>query len=323
MGQYRAHLPNGNENSCTVPSKQPWLDKIQVRPERSIPGLEKQPQEIMSTQRPAAGGPFDEWLKTPVFTPLSAAERQKAEDMRVKEAIIRYRQILHDAGIKDSTQQANVLAQMKAETNFNYERENLRRYTAKNLITLFGKSFPGGIKDARKVVKAGPEAVAERIYDKHPFLGNKEKGDGYKYRGVTLLQITGRYNIAKYGKMIDMEKELLANPDLANDPSVGDRLMIVYIKDRVKDLSSIKSVTKGIGPRGGKKELAERARDARQIKAVLDKLPAIKPEQTLPTRPERPPSSSPWHPPLLYPSSLTPRPERLNGYPLWFEPSAY
>ena len=63
-------------------------------------------------------------------------------------------------------------------------------------------------------------------------LGNTDPGDGYKFRGRGLIQLTGRANYARYSEKIGRGRELLDNPDLANEPAVAAELTVAYIKDR-------------------------------------------------------------------------------------------
>nr|WP_186057756.1 glycoside hydrolase family 19 protein [Burkholderia gladioli] len=64
---------------------------------------------------------------------------------------------------------------------------------------------------------------AQRAYDppaaKAAELGNTQPGDGFRYRGGGLLQITGRYNFRVMGQKIGVDLE--GNPDQIGTPSVA------------------------------------------------------------------------------------------------------
>lgn len=64
----------------------------------------------------------------------------------------------------------------------------------------------------------GPTA-AQQGYEGRADLGNTEPGDGYRYRGRGLIQVTGRANYRKAGKAlgVDLEQfpDLLAGHELA------------------------------------------------------------------------------------------------------------
>lgn len=55
-------------------------------------------------------------------------------------------------------------------------------------------------------------------------LGNTLKGDGYRFRGRGYVQLTGRANYAKAGKIIGVD--LIAKPELALDPDIAVRILI-------------------------------------------------------------------------------------------------
>jgi len=61
-------------------------------------------------------------------------------------------------------------------------------------------------------------------------LGNTVVGDGYKYRGRGFIQLTGKSNYATFGKRVG--KDLLAQPDLALNPTVAAQVFAAYFKDR-------------------------------------------------------------------------------------------
>lgn len=56
-------------------------------------------------------------------------------------------------------------------------------------------------------------------------LGNNRRGDGYLFRGRGLVQITGRANYARVGRKLGID--LIANPDLALDPAISARILVV------------------------------------------------------------------------------------------------
>lgn len=55
-------------------------------------------------------------------------------------------------------------------------------------------------------------------------LGNTQRGDGFRYRGRGLCQITGRANYARVGKLIGAD--LIGNPDLALNLTIAARILV-------------------------------------------------------------------------------------------------
>mgnify|MGYP003425357554 CR=1 FL=1 len=74
------------------------------------------------------------------------------------------------------------------------------------------------------------EYASGEAYEGRRDLGNTEKGDGVRYAGRGLIQITGRANYALYGKRLGID--LLGNPDLALDLKVSAKILAMYFKDR-------------------------------------------------------------------------------------------
>ena len=61
-------------------------------------------------------------------------------------------------------------------------------------------------------------------------LGNYVPGDGSKYIGRGILQITGRANYARYGTKLNLP--LIDKPELAKDPVIATQIACEYFKDK-------------------------------------------------------------------------------------------
>lgn len=75
----------------------------------------------------------------------------------------------------------------------------------------------------RPIYEIGNRAYFER-YQGRADLDNTQPGDGYKFRGRGLVQLTGRKNYGAAGKMLALD--LLANPDLALTPENATRILV-------------------------------------------------------------------------------------------------
>ncbi len=58
-------------------------------------------------------------------------------------------------------------------------------------------------------------------------LGNKEPGDGVRFRGRGYVQLTGRFNYERFGKVLDVPLD--GNPDCACAPEVAACLLAAYL----------------------------------------------------------------------------------------------
>jgi len=104
---------------------------------------------------------------------------------------------------------AHFLAQCAHESgNFRYTRENLN-YSVDALLKTFPKYFS---KDTAQTVERKPELIANMVYSNRMGNGDKQSGDGWKYRGRGYIQLTGKSNYVAFGKYISVD--LLNNPDL-------------------------------------------------------------------------------------------------------------
>lgn len=68
------------------------------------------------------------------------------------------------------------------------------------------------------------------LYEGRKNLGNINPGDGPKYIGRGILQLTGRANYESMSKKLNID--LLNNPDLACTPEISTKIACEYFKER-------------------------------------------------------------------------------------------
>jgi putative chitinase len=80
-------------------------------------------------------------------------------------------------------------------TQFTQIEENLN-YSADRLMAVWPTRFP--TSESSKVCAHNPERLANLVYANRMGNGNYTTGDGYRYRGAGLIQLTGHDNHAKF-----------------------------------------------------------------------------------------------------------------------------
>ena len=91
--------------------------------------------------------------------------------------------------------------------------ENLN-YSAEGLVATWPKRFD--TKLAAQVARK-PEQIANIVYAYRLGNGSQASGDGWKYRGRGLIQITGKSNYRDCGAVLGLD--LLSNPSLLEIPT--------------------------------------------------------------------------------------------------------
>jgi len=120
-------------------------------------------------------------------------------------------------GIDTVKRQSAFLGQcMHESNNFKTLEENLH-YSAGALMRVWSSRFP----DANTAEKYAnnPEAIANKVYGGRAELGNTEDGDGWKFHGRGVIQLTGRANYTVCGQALGRPfadtPELLLEPENA------------------------------------------------------------------------------------------------------------
>ena len=114
-------------------------------------------------------------------------------------------EILPEYGINTPQRVAAFVAQCAHESGgFVFLKENLN-YKAASLRKVFPKYFPTDELAAQYANK--PEKIANRVYANRMGNGSEESGDGFKYCGRGLIQITGKENYTWFAASLEISVE--------------------------------------------------------------------------------------------------------------------
>ena len=114
-------------------------------------------------------------------------------------------QLLPDYEINTAKRIAAFVAQCAHESgSFVFLTENLN-YKAESLLKVFPKYF----KDmaTAKAYEKKPEKIANKIYADRMGNGNEASGDGWRYRGRGLIQLTGKTNYTWFAASLEISPE--------------------------------------------------------------------------------------------------------------------
>ena len=144
----------------------------------------------------------------------------------------------------------------RLEENMMYSADGLRR----TFPRYFGvKRMPNADDYARR-----PEKIANHVYDdairSNP-LGNTKKGDGWRFRGRGLIQVTGRWNYEMLAKAFDKSGALEAVQWLETPEGSVLSALDFWKRNKLNPLADkgdVEAVTKKIN--GGTHGLADRVR---------------------------------------------------------------
>ena len=163
---------------------------------------------------------------------------------------------------------AMFIAQLGHESgSFQYTVENLN-YSSAGLMSVFNRYFPN-LQVANAYARQ-PEKIANRVYANRMGNGDEASGDGWKYRGRGLIQLTGKDNYTAFSMATSVDA--LIHPELLEQAeaaalSAGWFWNTRHLNDFC-DTGDIITVTKRIN--GGTNGLDDRqARYSRALAAIV------------------------------------------------------
>jgi len=98
---------------------------------------------------------------------------------------------------------------------YNILSESLN-YSKDTLLRVFKKYFPN--PEVATMYARKPQCIANRVYANRMGNGPEESGDGWKYRGRGILQVTGKQNYIECSSYLFDNLILLDYPDLLLEP---------------------------------------------------------------------------------------------------------
>lgn len=115
--------------------------------------------------------------------------------------------------INTPERQAGFIAQLAHESGmFKFVKENLN-YSDKALLAVFPKYFNA---ENVQAYARQPEKIANRVYGNRMGNGNEASGDGFKYCGRGLIQLTGKDNYKRFSDAVGVD--FVSNPELVEQP---------------------------------------------------------------------------------------------------------
>jgi putative chitinase len=154
-----------------------------------------------------------------------------------------------DSGITSPAELSNLMGQTSVESaGFTRTHEDFRYRSADRALSVVGQLRQRHTRDEVASVLAArdPEATANLFYDGRTDLGNTVPGDGWRFHGRGVIQLTGRANYETYGRLVSVD--LIEHPERAADPEVSAAVAVAYWQERLKhvDRSDVEAVTRRI-----------------------------------------------------------------------------
>jgi len=176
-------------------------------------------------------------------------------------------QLLDDYGIDAPQRVAHFIAQCAHESgSFKFIKENLN-YSAQGLNNTFRKYFP--TVESAIPYQRQPEKIANRVYANRMGNGDEASGDGWRYCGRGLIQLTGRDNYTFFAGSLGIPVEEAADY-LATFEGAAQSACFFWEQNnlnRFADANDVKGLTRAIN--GGQIGLEDRIKHTNHALHVM------------------------------------------------------
>jgi putative chitinase len=160
------------------------------------------------------------------------------------------------------------IAQTAIESGYYSHLKEDLNYSESGLLTVFPTHFN---QTEVETYAHNPEMIANRVYASRYGNGDESSGDGYRFCGKGLIQVTFKSNYESYSQWAYGNKNILNNPELLTQPHDAIMSAIWFWKTRgLSDLaqkSDMVSITKKIN--GGVNDLSQRLGLYKKVISIL------------------------------------------------------
>lgn len=122
--------------------------------------------------------------------------------------------IAEENGITTTIQKTHFFGQVAHESYWFQNTREILNYSSHALMVVFRKYFT--TYEIAKEYGREPEKIANRVYANRMGNGDEASGDGWKYKGRGLFQLTGKENYKHYSK--DRGVDFVNNPEWLETP---------------------------------------------------------------------------------------------------------
>lgn len=169
-------------------------------------------------------------------------------------------------GIQTAKQKAAFLGQCAIESTWFHDLVENLNYGELALATMFGKYFP---PELAKKYSRKPEQIANVMYANRMGNGDRNSGDGWRFRGRGFLQLTGRDNYKAAGTIFGEDFE--EYPDLVATPKYAALVSAAWWNrhngNKVAESLDWQVRTSRLVNRGSANSLNEAIHEAERVKA--------------------------------------------------------
>jgi predicted chitinase len=228
-----------------VPTHEPWPQHESVNP----PQFSKQATDVTLADRSASGVPPNEATTAggaatsqpsanpPVVTDGTCTPEYAAaiNGSTAQPGISAIKAACAKFGLTSPYAVAALLGIVGGESAWKLVNESFN-YSSSRLLQVFPSVFKGNQALAQQYAGNPNNSLPEFLYGsstaKGKGLGNTQPGDGAKFIGRGYIQLTGRSNYEKYGRLAG--HDLVNNPTLLADSVIAAEVSVKYLLDRCK-----------------------------------------------------------------------------------------